>query len=267
MKRRSLARTTLTTQLTLARATRLASTLATVSALSALLAVGCGSAPDEDSEPTLASCGGGAEQPCEASTPVCGFAGRAFATAHGAGLFSDLGSGARDLPAPVGANPMGVYHVSTTDDFCVPVAASDPVSLAQKTLIQAYGCSSPYYFEAFNSQVTTPATNPTNASSCALGVDPWACWPDKANGYPQLCPISSALVAYVKSLGSLRNASGQLSDVVAHFSGDRDLSFDPARVVPSPQLGATPSAPAGYAWVIPWEDPHGCGLGGCMCDI
>ena len=263
MKRRTFALTTLTTRPALARATR----LVTVSALSALLAVGCGSAPDEGNQSAEITCGGGgAEQPCEASTPVCGFAGRAFATAHGGGLYSDLGSGARDLPAPVGANPMGVYHVSSTDDFCVPVAASDPVSLAQKALIQSYGCSSPYYFEAFNSQVTTPATNPANGSSCALGVDPWACWTDKANGYPQLCPYSSTLVAYVKSLGLLTNASGQRSDLPAHLSGDRDLSFDVARLVPSQEQGATPSAPAGYAWVIPWEDPHACG-GGCMSAI
>ena len=77
----------------------------------------------------------------------------------------------------------------------------------------------------------------------AIGT--WVCWPDKAHGYPQLCPSSSALVAYVRSLGSLVNASGQLSDVVAHFAGDRDLSFDTARLVPSQQQGATPSAPAG----------------------
>ena len=71
----------------------------------------------------------------------------------------------------------------------------------------------------------------------------------------------------MKSLGLLTNASGQRSDLPAHLSGDRDLSFDVARLVPSQEQGATPSAPAGYAWVIPWEDPHGCGVGGCMSSI
>jgi len=229
--------------------------LATVAAPSALV-VACTSAAD----PSPVD---------DTSASLCSWSGRDFAATNGKGLYRDPGGFASALEAPVDASSGSSYHIATAADSCVSETANDALSVAQRELIQTYNCSAPYYFEAYNSDVATPATNPTDGRSCRVGVDSWSCWPDKSNGFPQLCPYSEGLQKYVAALGLLVNGSGQVSDLRPHFAHDPDASWQLLRV-PSTEEGATPSAPTvngvSYVWVIPWEDPHAC-AGGCMTAI
>jgi hypothetical protein len=150
----------------------------------------------------------------------------------------------------VPASAPSTYHLEYNAPFCVWSNQTDALSVAQRTLMATYGCSEPYYFQAHNTNGGYFNPNvPCNDSS------PWSCWSDKANGFLQLCYVAYGGPAYANTLGYMYYGS-QLSDMPSHMADHTKWNYS----------SAMPSAPAGYEWVITWEDPHACS-GGCMCGI
>jgi hypothetical protein len=154
------------------------------------------------------------------------------------------------------SNASGAYSVTGTDAF----------SMALRTLMQD-GCSSPFYWEAWadhggwhkdanNNVDLTPA----QIAACQANPQ-WSCYSDKANAVWQLCPANSSATTYVQSLANANTMytySGSKGDEVGVTSD----------MLPHTAYGGTvnvPAAPSGWIWVALWEDPHGCGEGGCMC--
>jgi hypothetical protein len=245
---------------------------------------GCGDVIDCGACSASQTCGSAHTCVASTPTPVCGFDGLAFAMSHG-GYYDDPGGHVSGhLSAPLSDTSGSPYHIAQSAASCPMSNATDQMSVMQRTLIQSYGCSSPFYFQAYNS--TPNMANGTYVNSqgvvCTAGVSPWSCWGDKANGYPQLCPYSTSLQNFVASYTSdlmgwnPATSAYQVSDALPHFAGGAD---DPTRQPPIPRTfptattfhGAAPAAPTvngvTYVWVLPWMDPHACGGGGCMCGI
>jgi hypothetical protein len=265
----------------------------TLFGLACVIGVGCSAAPDgapgEASESTteaLPKCpveplfGGDCPNPRPIPTPkpkppiattTCSFDGLVKAENEGpAPHHRDLGAGFPPDPISGGT----AYHVNVEPPFCVSNSATDPLSVAQRTLMSSYGCSAPFYWESWDTsggyhigddhQVDL---TPVQLASCQADTNQWLCWSDRANAYIQLCPLSAQ--SYLEGTGNAPDmtdckASGglgclhdpkrnQMSDLRAHGpNGFMDT------VIPSP--------PAGWGWAVLWEDPSQCN-GGCMCDI
>jgi hypothetical protein len=280
--------------------------LAAVAGLTATLVIGCGSAPEEKTSPSAdalrncppggceppptcepitacpdgvtcgvvpdgcggrLSCGGcalpqrcggggvahhcGTPPPPPAPTQLCSTFDAVQTALAAGGLYTDLG-GALNTPTRRNVPPSApsVYRLTEFPQVCLWSDQTDALTETQRRLMTTYGCSGPHFFEAHNT--TAPANADPNVP-CDDG-SPWSCWSDKSNGFLQLCPnqgpAGAALTAFVSAIG-IQTYGSIVSDMPGHFA----------------YAGAMPDAPAGMVWVITWEDPHACGVGGCMCKI
>jgi hypothetical protein len=176
----------------------------------------------------------------------CSFDGVARAMALG-GYYKDPGGwGHAPMSAP--ATPPSPYHVmAQTSLGCVSGSASDDLSNLDRDLI-ADGCSAPVFWEAYNAN-----GGPTGCDDSS----PWSCWDDKANGIFLLCTFPNAAVDAKVAAGLQVSYGGVKSDMAVHWADTGKNAYG----------GPVPTAPSGYQWVSAWQDPHGCGFGGCMCDI
>jgi hypothetical protein len=143
-------------------------------------------------------------------------------------------------PSTCSYNPLTTYPIrpatdpviqnddATVVEPCIPQSATDARSVAERTLIETWGCSLPVYIHRSN--VSTPSTD-------------W--W----NAYALLCPIDNDLEDYVDSLNG--GVPLPAANVKPHYNfGYADLK------VPLPPLG--------LFWVVPWQDPTCMDDGGCM---
>ena len=280
--------------------------LAAVAGLTASLAIGCGSAPEESASQadTLRTCPlGGCEPPpvCEPITACpaeanCGVVpdgcggrltcGRCVLpeTCGGAGVSRQCGTPAPPPPPtqlctfdgvqtalaagglymdPAGqwpkrnvpASAPSTYKLTESAQSCIWSNQTDALTNTERTLMTTYGCSGPHYFEAHNTNggYSDPNVHCSDTS-------PWACWADKSNGFLQLCPDpahqasgGAAFTTFVNAIG-YQSYGSIVSDMPGHFADPTAWNY----------ASAMPAAPAGMVWVIPWEDPHACGIGGCM---
>jgi len=229
---------------------------------------GCSSAPGDEGVSTTQELKYCPDPPCDPLPPpppppptnVCAYDAIARANDHvnypGGGTNFDPSSGFPGAPS---------YYHHDYGSFCIMSNDTDPLRVKQRTLMTAYSCSRPFYWEAFNAaNGFAPGYGPSGCENSSTGViGPghysdgmfvWACWNDKANGVIQLCPDTAAVSSYVNGIGRLFYAGPQgwqQSDIPARISRGGT---------------AVPTAPTGYTWVTTWEDPHAC-VGGCMCEI
>jgi hypothetical protein len=158
------------------------------------------------------------------------------------GVYKDPGGVYNSPPRTVPASDPSVYHVTQSASVCISSNQTDPLSNLHRSLMQN-GCSQPYYYEAFNSQF--------GPSNCTVG-GPWNCWEDKSNGWLLLCPNNATINSLVNNAGTL-SYQGQVSDISARIAGG-GVGY----------AGPFPYPPSGWEWAVTWEDPHGCGVSGCM---
>jgi hypothetical protein len=162
------------------------------------------------------------------------------------------------------------YQAHLGSTFCVSNSATDAMSVTYRWLMNN-GCSQPFYWEAYNRDGGWSTTiSASDLAACQTTSTPaWSCFTDKANAYIQLCPNNATIGNYVNGSAPMQDnncsysASGGLG-CMSHSGHVSDLRAH------GPMLGlydtVIPSPPAGYGWVVVWEDPVGC-QGGCMCTI